>query len=38
MQQATHTVIIGEVQDVVMPNAQPPAPLLYHDRKFTTLS
>jgi len=38
MQHATHTVIIGEVHDVVMSDQTPPAPLLYHDRKFTTLN
>jgi flavin reductase (DIM6/NTAB) family NADH-FMN oxidoreductase RutF len=38
MQQATHTVIIGEVHDVVMSSDSPPAPLVYHDRRFTTLT
>ena len=37
MQQATHTVIIGEVHDVVMSADTPPTPLVYHDRRFTTL-
>jgi cob(II)yrinic acid a,c-diamide reductase len=38
MQHATHTVIIGEVHDVVMSDEKPPRPLLYHDRQFTTLN
>lgn len=38
MQQATHTVIIGEVHDVVMASDPPPPPLVYHDRRFTTLT
>jgi len=38
MQQATHTVIVGEVHDVVMSEDTPPTPLLYHDRRFTTLT
>jgi flavin reductase (DIM6/NTAB) family NADH-FMN oxidoreductase RutF len=38
MQQATHTVFIGEVHDVVMSNDTPPTPLVYHERRFTTLS
>jgi hypothetical protein len=31
-------VIVGEVHDVVMSEDTPPTPLLYHDRRFTTLT
>jgi hypothetical protein len=31
-------VLIGRVLDVVMPEGTPPAPLMYHMRRFTTVS
>ena len=39
MQQATHLVVIGSVHDVVLPeNEALRIPLMYHQRKFTTLT
>ena len=38
LHQASHLVLIGRVLDVVMPEATPPAPLMYHMRRFTTVS
>jgi len=36
--QASHLVIIGRVLDVVLPEDETPAPLMYHQRRFTTVS
>ncbi len=38
LHQASHLVLIGRVLDVVMPEGAPPAPLMYHMRRFTTVS
>jgi len=38
LHQASHLVLIGRVLDVVMPEGTPPAPLMYHLRRFTTVS
>jgi flavin reductase (DIM6/NTAB) family NADH-FMN oxidoreductase RutF len=38
LHQASHLVLIGRVLDVVMPEGTPPAPLMYHMRRFTTVS
>jgi flavin reductase (DIM6/NTAB) family NADH-FMN oxidoreductase RutF len=39
LHQASHLVLIGRVLDVVMPGGTtPPAPLMYHMRRFTTVS
>jgi flavin reductase (DIM6/NTAB) family NADH-FMN oxidoreductase RutF len=38
LHQASHLVLIGRVLDVLMPDAAPPAPLMYHMRRFTTVS
>lgn len=37
MHQASHLVLIGRVLDVLMPAGTPPAPLMYHLRRFTTV-
>lgn len=36
--QASHQVLIGRVLDVLLPEGEPPAPLMYHMRRFTTVS
>ncbi len=36
--QASHLVLIGRVLDVLLPEDGPPAPLMYHQRRFTTVS
>lgn len=36
LQQATHMVLIGVVHDVILPESDPPLPLMYHMRRFTT--
>jgi flavin reductase (DIM6/NTAB) family NADH-FMN oxidoreductase RutF len=38
LHQASHLVLIGRVLDVLMPESAPPAPLMYHMRRFTTVS
>jgi flavin reductase (NADH)/flavin reductase len=38
LHQASHLVLIGRVLDVVMPDGTPPDPLMYHMRRFTTVS
>lgn len=38
LHQASHLVLIGRVLDVAMPEGTPPAPLMYHMRRFTTVS
>jgi flavin reductase (DIM6/NTAB) family NADH-FMN oxidoreductase RutF len=38
LHQASHLVLIGRVLDVVMPEGTPPDPLMYHLRRFTTVS
>jgi flavin reductase (DIM6/NTAB) family NADH-FMN oxidoreductase RutF len=38
LHQASHLVLIGRVLDVLMPEGTPPAPLMYHLRRFTTVS
>ena len=38
LHQASHLVLIGRVLDVVTPEGTPPAPLMYHMRRFTTVS
>jgi flavin reductase (DIM6/NTAB) family NADH-FMN oxidoreductase RutF len=38
LHQASHLVLIGRVLDVLMPEGTPPAPLMYHMRRFTTVS
>ncbi len=37
MQQATHLIVVGAVLDVVLPDADPPPPLMYHLRRFTAV-
>jgi flavin reductase (NADH)/flavin reductase len=38
LHQASHLVVIGRVLDVVLPHGTPPAPLMYHMRRFTTVN
>lgn len=38
LHQASHLVLIGRVLDVLLPAGNPPAPLMYHQRRFTTVS
>lgn len=38
LHQASHLVLIGRVLDVLIPECTPPAPLMYHMRRFTTVS
>jgi flavin reductase (NADH)/flavin reductase len=38
LHQASHLVLIGRVLDVLMPEGTPPDPLMYHMRRFTTVS
>ena len=38
LHQASHLVLIGRVLDVLTPEVTPPAPLMYHMRRFTTVS
>jgi flavin reductase (DIM6/NTAB) family NADH-FMN oxidoreductase RutF len=38
LHRASHLVLIGRVLDVVMPECAPPAPLMYHMRRFTTVT
>lgn len=35
--QASHLVLIGRVLDVLLPQGELPAPLMYHMRRFTTV-
>lgn len=37
VRQTTHLVVIGRVLDVLLPDTGPPAPLMYHQRRFTTV-
>lgn len=37
LHQASHLVLIGRVLDVLLPEGKPPAPLMYHLRRFTTV-
>lgn len=37
MHQASHIVVIGRVLDVVVGAGDPPSPLMYHQRRFTTV-
>lgn len=36
LHQSSHLVVIGRVLDVVLPAGDPPPPLMYHMRRFTT--
>lgn len=38
LHQASHLVLIGRVLDVILPADGPPDPLMYHMRRFTTVS
>ncbi len=38
LHQASHLVVIGRVLDVLLPDGPPPAPLMYHQRRFTTVN
>ena len=38
LHQASHVVLIGRLLDVVMPEGTPPGPLMYHMRRFTSVS
>ena len=38
LHQASHLVVIGRVLDVLLPHGTPPAPLMYHMRRFTTVN
>lgn len=38
LNQASHQVLIGRVLDVLLPGDALPAPLMYHMRRFTTVS
>lgn len=38
LHQASHLVLIGRVLDVLMPEGAPTAPLMYHMRRFTSVS
>lgn len=38
LQQASHVVVIGRVLDVLLGSGDPPSPLMYHQRRFTTVS
>ena len=38
LHQASHLVVIGRVLDVLLPQGTPPAPLMYHMRRFTTVN
>ena len=38
LHQASHLVVIGRVLDVLLPEGTPPAPLMYHQRRFTTVN
>lgn len=38
LHQASHLVVIGRVLDVLLPEGDPPAPLMYHMRHFTTVN
>jgi flavin reductase (DIM6/NTAB) family NADH-FMN oxidoreductase RutF len=37
LQQATHLIVVGAVLDVLLPEADPPQPLMYHLRRFTAV-
>jgi flavin reductase (DIM6/NTAB) family NADH-FMN oxidoreductase RutF len=37
LQQATHLIVVGAVLDVVLPETDPPPPLMYHLRRFTAV-
>ena len=37
LQQATHLIVVGAVLDVLIAAEPPPLPLIYHNRRFTTL-
>lgn len=37
LRQASHLVVIGRVLDVILPEHEPPSPLMYHLRRFTTV-
>ena len=37
LRQSSHLVVIGRVLDVVLPEREPPSPLMYHLRHFTTV-
>jgi flavin reductase (DIM6/NTAB) family NADH-FMN oxidoreductase RutF len=37
VRQTTHLVVIGRVLDVLLSADEPPAPLMYHTRRFTTV-
>ena len=38
LHQASHLVVIGRVLDVLLPEGPPPAPLMYHLRRFITVN
>lgn len=38
MHQSTHTVVIGSVDDVVLPAGDQVVPLMYHRRRFVTIA
>ena len=38
LHQASHLVVIGRVLDVLLPEGVPPGPLMYHQRRFTTVN
>jgi flavin reductase (NADH)/flavin reductase len=38
LHQATHVVLIGRVLDVLLPEHSEPSPLMYHQRRFTTVT
>lgn len=35
--QTSHLVVIGRALDVLLPESEPPSPLMYHMRRFTTV-
>jgi len=38
LHQASHIVVIGRVLDVLLCEGETPSPLMYHQRRFTTVS
>jgi flavin reductase (NADH)/flavin reductase len=38
LHQASHLVVIGRVLDVLLPEGVPAGPLMYHQRRFTTVN
>jgi flavin reductase (DIM6/NTAB) family NADH-FMN oxidoreductase RutF len=38
LRQTSHLVVIGRVLDVILPERDEPSPLMYHQRRFTTVT